>query len=472
MKRSEMLLMIATVPVDFLMLMFAAVCSYQLRFTDWALSLRAVTFELSFSSFIHLSIWVALLWLVIFASLKLYTPDANRKLANDFVRVITGCFIGLGIVAIYVMFTQQLFDSRFLVITSFIFSVVFVLLGRLVMRGVKSVLYRMGVGLRRVVLIGEDASIKDISIELNTRRELGYRVIGTFSSFSKAVEKKLLDVSTDEVIFVRPRFDDEALISAISFCHEHHITFKYAADLFSSYASHVTVHPLAGVPIVELRRTPLEGWGRVAKRLFDIIVSICVLVLFSPLYVLLIFLVFIDSGRPIIYKNARVGVRGALFTAYKFRSMYQKDCTGPQFGVSGKKALKKEEELIEKQNTRVGPIYKVGNDPRVTSFGRVLRRISLDEFPQFVNVLKGDMSIVGPRPHQPREVSGYIEEHKKVFTVKPGITGLSQISGRSDLLYDDEVRLDVFYIEHWSLLLDLIILVKTPFILFRRRRAL
>ena len=151
--------------------------------------------------------------------------------------------------------------------------------------------------------------------------------------------------------------------------------------------------------------------------------------------------------------------------------MYKKDCTGEQFGEGGLHAEELEQELIKKRSVRVGPIYKIKDDPRVTPFGRFLRRWSLDEVPQFFNVLKGEMSVVGPRPHQPREVANE-KGHRHVLVIKPGITGLAQISGRSDLSFEEEVRLDVFYIEKWRLLLDIIICLKTPFVLFRKRRAL
>ena len=151
--------------------------------------------------------------------------------------------------------------------------------------------------------------------------------------------------------------------------------------------------------------------------------------------------------------------------------MYKDDCTGPQFGSSGKKALKKEEALIEKQNSRKGPIYKVKDDPRVTPFGAFIRRWSIDELPQFFNVFTGSMSLVGPRPHQPREVAGYEKQHKTVFSVHPGLTGLAQISGRSDLSYEEEMKLDVLYIERWKLGLDIVVLLKTPFIIFKKRNV-
>ena len=192
----------------------------------------------------------------------------------------------------------------------------------------------------------------------------------------------------------------------------------------------------------------------------------------SPLMILSAIIILFETGRPIIYKNERVGIRGQRFFTFKFRSIFQKDCTGPQFGRAGLKAEVKEKDLIDEKSTKTGPIYKIANDPRVTSFGRFIRRWSIDELPQFFNVLIGDMSIVGPRPHQPREVQQYEREYPTVFTLKPGITGMAQISGRSDLEFEEEVRLDTFYLEHWSLILDFIILIKTPFILFKKRQKI
>jgi lipopolysaccharide/colanic/teichoic acid biosynthesis glycosyltransferase len=150
--------------------------------------------------------------------------------------------------------------------------------------------------------------------------------------------------------------------------------------------------------------------------------------------------------------------------------MWRRDCTGEQFGASGEAALQKEAQLIA-TSAKTGPVYKIKSDPRVTPVGRFIRRYSLDELPQFFNVLIGQMSLVGPRPHQPREVSQYQKHHKIVLAIKPGITGLAQISGRADLDFEDEVRLDTFYIEHWSWFTDLIILLKTPATVFKKTGA-
>jgi exopolysaccharide biosynthesis polyprenyl glycosylphosphotransferase len=305
--------------------------------------------------------------------------------------------------------------------------------------------------------------------ELTRRRELGYNVMRQLDKFDESAKHVIETLRPDEVILLNPRATETETMDAIDLCNDLHITFKYSADLFDTYATRMAVYPLAGVPIIELKRTPLDGWGRVVKRGFDVLISCFILLASSPALILVSLIILIETGRPIIYKNERVGLRGRHFFTYKFRSMYQKDSTGVQFGDSGQAALAREEELIKLHNTRTGPIYKIGNDPRVTPFGHWLRRWSIDELPQFWNVLKGDMSIVGPRPHQPREVIQYTKIHRAVFTLKPGITGLAQISGRSDLPYSEEANLDVFYIEHWSLSLDIIIFLKTPFVVFKKR---
>ena len=472
MKRSEVILMVLQVPLDFLMLIFAGVSAYYLRFTNWAIDMKPVVFEMSIFEFIDVAIWVALGWVIIFAVLGLYSINPNRKFARDLGRVIFACSAGLAAITVYIVFTQQIFDSRFLVAAGWGFAILYVGLGRFVMRGIKSLLYRGGIGLRRIVIIGSEEIAENITDVLKRRRELGYDVVATFEKYSKKLDRELKKLRLNEIIFTNPRADEAEALAAIQFCNQHHVVFKYCADVFATYSANMSVAALAGVPIVELKRTSLDGWGRVAKRIFDIVVSIFVILFLSPFLLLSSLIILLETGRPIIYKNERVGIRGRKFFTFKFRSMYKKDSTGSQFGKDGMRAEEKEQELIKKQNARKGPIYKIKDDPRVTRFGRFIRRWSIDELPQFFNVLRGEMSIVGPRPHQPREVDKYEKKYPIVFTLKPGITGLAQISGRSDLSFKEEMKLDILYTERWSLLQDLVIFIKTPFIVFKKRKVL
>ena len=341
MKRSEIILMVLQVPIDFLLLLLAGISAYYLRFTGWAVELKPVLFELSLGDHINIVSWVGLAWLVIFAIAGLYSTNPNRKLSRDLTRVVLACSAGLAVIAVYIMFSKQMFDSRFLVAAGWGFSVVYVGVGRMLMRGVKGMLYRMGVGLRRVVVIGSERITEEVADALKNRKELGYKVVGEYKKFDEEVGKKLSKLRLDEMIFTNPRADEKEALQAIHFCNERHIVFKYSADLFATYSTNMAVSPLAGVPIVELRRTPLDGWGRVAKRIFDIVMSIVVIVITSPIMLLSAVIVLFETGRPIIYKNERVGIRGRKFFTLKFRSMHQKDSTGSQFGEDGKKQRRK-----------------------------------------------------------------------------------------------------------------------------------
>lgn len=464
--------MIAQVPVDFIFLLLASATAYSLRFTDWAVGLKPVLFSFSMQEFLWTAYPVALGWLVIFALFGLYSTDPNRKLGSDIVRVFFACSVGLAGVAVYIMFAQQLFDSRFLALASWGVSVVYVVFGRIIMRGMKSLLYRAGIGKRRVVIVGPEKERSGIVATFQKRPELGYDVVESFDYISDRVFKTLETIRFDEVIVLSPKAREKETLQLLGYCNRRHKTFKYSADLFATYGANMAVYPVAGRPMIELKRTKLEGWWRVVKRAFDIVVSITLLIALSPLMLLSALIILVETGRPVIYKNLRIGIRGREFFTLKFRSMYAKDSTGPQFGEAGKKAEEREKKLIKKQSVKKGPIYKISNDPRVTPFGRFIRRWSIDELPQLFNVLAGDMSLVGPRPHQPREVDEYKDTYPIVFTLKPGITGLAQISGRSDLAFKEEMKLDILYTERWSILLDLIIILKTPFILFRGRKAL
>lgn len=472
MKRSEIVLMIAQVPLDFLLLLLAGATAYSMRFADWALAIKPVFFKFSLQEFLSVIYPVAGGWLIIFALFGLYSTDQNRKLGRDLVRVFFACSVGLAGVAVYVMFSQQLFDSRFLALAGWGFAVVYVALGRVCMRGLKSVLYRLHIGKRRVVLIGSKDQRDGIAKTFRSRSELGYDVIDVFDTISAGIFSRLDTLSFDEVIVLSPKAQEKEMLQLLAYCNRTHKTFKYSADLFATFGANMAVYPIAGLPMVELKWTKLEGWWRVIKRLSDIVWSLVCVIVFSPILLVSSLLIFFESGRPIIYKNLRVGIRGKEFFTLKFRSMYQKDSTGPQFGTAGLRAEAREKKLIVKHSTKQGPIYKIGNDPRVTPFGRIIRRWSIDELPQLFNVLRGEMSLVGPRPHQPREVDKYKDDYPIVFTLKPGMTGLAQVSGRSDLSFEEEMKLDILYTERWSSMLDFIILLKTPFILFQKRKAL
>jgi len=220
----------------------------------------------------------------------------------------------------------------------------------------------------------------------------------------------------------------------------------------------VHVSPVEGLPLVWVDQPQFTGAKRVAKRAMDVVASSVLLVLGLPVLLLIGLLVRLTSAGPAVYRSQRVGVGGRLFTVYKFRSMYA--------GADRMRA-----ELVDRNEVEGGVLFKMRADPRVTPFGRFLRKYSLDELPQLLNVLNGSMSLVGPRPPLPDEVQRYQTHAQRRMLVKPGLTGLWQVSGRSDLSWDEAVRLDLFYVENWSLALDVAILLRTVWAVVRSRGA-
>lgn len=471
MKRFELFFTFLQLPIDYLMIVLAGFSAYSLRYAEFIKSIRPIMFDLTWHTYWPIVLFVAGVWVIIFAFSGLYNADPNRRLLKDINRIFFACATGFAGITIYVFFTLQKFDSRFLVLMGWVLATLYVIFARAIIRGLKIFLYSRGYGLRKTVIIGTQNIASRIMENINNQPMLGYKLVGSFDSFDEEIAIKIKAFKPDDIIFADPKANQEEALSAIDFANENHLSFKYSADLLDTITSNITLSTIDDIPIIELRRTRLNIWGRIFKRIMDIIGSFILIIIFSPIYLIVSLIILLETGRPVIYKNERVGQKGILFFTYKFRSMYQKFCTGSQFGSQGQEALEKEKELIKELSIKKGPVYKINNDPRVTTFGRFIRRWSLDEFPQFFNVLVGNMSLVGPRPHQPREVDKYKKHHKIVLAIKPGITGLAQISGRSDLSFEDEVKLDTFYIENWRLLLDLIILIKTPFVVLSRKGA-
>lgn len=321
-----------------------------------------------------------------------------------------------------------------------------------------------------MVIIGDSKTTEVLIHEFSANKSLGYQVVKRFSNFNsddaEEFDRLLVTTDIDEVIQTDPNLTKAEVLRLYDFADERHLTFRYAADLLDAKVLRVEVTELAGVPVVEVKKTSLDGWGRVMKRLFDLVGSSALIILTSPIMLVATILIKIDSKGPVFFAKLddgsplyRVGQAGHLFRYFKFRTM-----------KPGTDSLRYSE--LAKYNLRNdSPLVKIKNDPRVTRVGKVLRRFSIDELSELFLVLVGSMSLVGPRPHLPEEVAKYQAHHKKVLTIKPGITGLAQVSGRSDLSFEEETKLDAYYIENWSLWLDLIILLRTPLAVFKSRKA-
>ena len=477
MKKSELIFSSLLVPLDFIMIVLAGVSAYYIRYADFFQKLRPVIFDLNFTPFFNGVLIISFFWIIIFAFSGLYSIKSAKKLVREIYRVILACSTGFVLIVVIIFVRRELFDSRFIVLAGYILAILYVALGRIIIRSIQRALFKNDIGLHKVILIG-DSKTSDILIhEFSKNNNFGYKIVKRLRGFDLETEHEMDEFiktsEVDEIIQSDPNLSKAEVLRLYDFADENHIIFKYAADLLGTKVLKTEVNEIAGIPIVEIKKTPLDGWGRIVKRFFDIIFSLMFLIAFSPLMLLTALIIKLDSKGPIFYLDYRTGQHNKKFLFYKFRSMLFHLCDGegPSASKEGNKIL---EELVadSKLNTRTSdPLHKIQNDPRVTRFGKFIRRWSVDELPQFLNVLKGDISLVGPRPHMTLETMRYENRHKKVFTVKPGITGMAQISGRSDLGFDEEVKLDTYYIENWSLLLDLSILLRTPLAIIKKRKV-
>ena len=473
MKRSELFFSFFIVPLDFAMIVLAGISAYYIRYTEFFQRFRPIIFDLEFYGYIKIVLLIALFWLVIFALAGLYNIKGAKKLVKEIYRVILACSTGLMLIVVLIFIRRELFDSRFIVLAGWVLAIIYISIARGLIRLVQRGLFKYGIGVHKVILVGNSKTTDNLIHEFSSQKNSGYEVVKRLRDFNIDTAQELAEFlksrQIDEIIQSDPNLTKAETLRLYDFTDEHHLIFKYAADLLGAKVLKTEVAEVAGIPIVEVKKTPLDGWGRIVKRIFDIIAAIFFIIFFSPIMVVAALFVKLDSRGPIFYKNERVSKTG-VFKLFKFRSMQIQHCVGQEYGDDS--ALKYEKGLIEKQNTKQGePVYKIADDPRLTRVGKFIRRYSIDELPQFFNVLAGNMSLTGPRPHQPREVARYEHHHKKVMSIKPGITGLAQISGRSDLSFEDEVKLDIYYIEDWSLLFDLAILLRTPLAVFKGRKA-
>jgi exopolysaccharide biosynthesis polyprenyl glycosylphosphotransferase len=273
------------------------------------------------------------------------------------------------------------------------------------------------------------------------------------ASFAEQLES----ARPDEVILNEGDFDEATVLEIVEAAHRAGVRVRLApktTDLLIERGEYV---PGQGMPLFELRPPVLAGADWALKRAFDLVVSGIVVVVGIPLWLLIAAAIKLDSRGPVLYRDPRIGVGEQEFGMLKFRTMVQ--------GAS------EQQDELEERNEAAGALFKIRADPRVTRVGRLLRKLSLDELPQLANVLRGEMSLVGPRPLPIRDYERLDEWHRKRYLVLPGITGLWQISGRSNLTFDDLVRLDFYYIENWSIWLDISILFKTPFAIVSGRGA-
>ncbi len=407
----------------------------------------------------------------IFRNERLYTPARGRRLLDEVYRIANGTTTAILLIMALTFFFQPLVFSRAVYVYTAITMVVLLSLARFVEHRIQARLRARGIGVDRVLIVGAGEVGKALMRTIIAQPNLGYQIvgfvdddpevgamdIGRFKALggSAQLPHLLHELSVNEVIISLPWSVRDKIVSIRDLCQRHGIITKIVPDLFQVSLSAVEIDDVGGVPLVTARDIRIGGVNSLIKRAIDLLLGALLFLIAAPIMLAVAALIRLDSSGPVIFSQERVGRGGKRFVAHKFRSM--------------RVGAEEERERLRILNEGTDALFKIKNDPRRTSIGRWIRRASLDELPQLWNVLRGEMSLVGPRPQIVAEVEQYQDWHKRRLEVSPGITGLWQVSGRSELTFDEMVMLDIYYIENWSPIMDVWILLKTiPMVLLAR----
>jgi exopolysaccharide biosynthesis polyprenyl glycosylphosphotransferase len=417
--------------------------------------------EVAWDHALDLAPLAVLVTLLLFARSGLY---GDRAVRPGFARIVASLFQVAVILFVYVLVEGIDFSSYYVFYGSLFFALFYVSGLRWIFERVTGALLRAAGYHRRAVLVGRGQHIDAVAhalqgsalqpvgfVALEPRKENGLKDMGPFEH----LERQFGEV--DEVLIADPDFPQDRAVELIDTCHRHGIKVRVAPSTMEILMDRVEFVPGQTLPLFELKPPVFEGIDFFIKRSFDIVTSAILILVLSPVLAATALAVKATSRGGAIYRSSRRGIGGARFECFKFRTMYAD-------------ADHRQDEL-EELNEKEGAIFKIRHDPRVTAVGRFLRRWSIDELPQLFNVLRGEMSLVGPRPLPDRDYERLEDWHRKRYLVLPGMTGLWQVSGRSELDFDELVRLDFLYLERWSVFLDLSIMLKTIPAVLRRRGA-
>ncbi len=459
-----------TVASDLLLINLAFALSYVARYQwQW---LRPVVFQEPYSGYYGQQLLLTVLLVLTFRQHKVWRRRRGEAWVDEMSRIISATASGIAIMMAISFFFQPTPFSRLMLVWTMLFIVVFLGLARLLRQWILSVLYEHGRLVDDVLVIGSGEVGRGIIRTLMARPDLGYRIVGYLDDGTEENNigsgrvphlGSYLDLrvilerypSMHTIFVALPGEMHRQILKILRIARAQDVRTQVVPDLLQMSLNHVEFINMSGIPMLGMREVRISRIGRIAKRIMDLVVVAVMSIpaLFASIAIALA--IKLDSDGPIFYTGVRVGQNGRQFKMYKFRSMVM--------GAEDQKVS------LSERNEAIGPIFKIKDDPRLTKVGRWLRRTSLDELPQLFNVLLGQMSLVGPRPPLPEEVEQYKPWQRQRMTVIGGITGLWQVSGRSNLTFDELCLLDIYYIENWSIALDTRILLQTiPHALFGR----
>lgn len=418
-------------------------------------------------------------WILIFAVLGLYHSSTYNRRLVEWGKIAIGAFIGILLVIGWEYVSDKsIFPARLVAAYSFGISFLLIVFEREILRFIRGIMFRFGYGIQRVLVVGNSPATRDIADNLSHTQKSGYKIVAIagpanvipsgldvvhFKSADAAL-KQLKDLQITTIIQTDLYENEEKNQRVLGVAQANHVSYSFIPGDPEFYAGKNTVDVFLGYPMISVSQTPLVGWGAIMKAIFDRFLSLLAIILLSPVFLILIILQKVLNPGPIFYVSKRLSQFSKPVQLIKFRSMsakYGKKDAAEEFMDMGRDDLAAE----------YREHHKVARDPRVTKFGHFLRVTSLDELPQLFNVLRGDLSLVGPRPILPQEVKFSRSRTALLHSVKSGVTGLWQVSGRSNLSFDERIELELFYAQNWSFWLDIKILFKTVAVVLRKRGA-
>ena len=422
-----------------------------------------VGFGASLSDYIPFALILSILLPITFKLDGVYQNRRGQSWYDQLYAIINATAKGTVVLLALTFGFRPLVYSRLLFLEAAVLIVLLTGLSRLVKGFIEARLRRRGIGVDRVLIVGGGELGRTVIRTIVARPELGYQIVGLVDDNPDKGHTdigrikglggldKLAEIvsaeTVDQVFITLPWMYHRKITGIVRECQKKRVRARIVPDLFQMSLSQVDVDDLGGIPLIGVREVTINRWQRALKRVMDVTLATIIGLLLLPLLGSIALAIRLDSPGPALFRQLRVGKSGRQFWCYKFRSMHQ--------------GAENDLERLKAYNEADGPLFKMRNDPRQTRVGRWLRRTSLDELPQFYNVLRGEMSLVGPRPPLPSEVAQYEAWQMRRLEVAPGITGMWQVSGRSNLTFDEMCLLDIYYIENWSPSLDIKILLQT-----------
>ncbi len=455
---------------DQLLIFAGFLIAYWLRYhADWPDALEPIVREVetanyvTFTAFLPITLLLIAVLSVLFITRGLYRQPPGTGFLDYVGIIFTSTLIGIALLIVIVFLVWPFFYSRLIFAFAGVTIVALLSAWRALLLRVRHWAWAHGIGQERVLVLGGGRQAQQVMDAICNQPNMGYHLIGYLDQPSAqppsdAPLAPLLGSLDDlarvvqahdihQIILALPQSQHERLLQLVQQCRLLGRDFLIAPELHALSFDRVDLVHVSGVPLLGFKELSLQGWNLAFKRALDLGLIALATPLLVPLCAVLVVLIRLDSAGPALFRQQRIGKHGQPFTCYKFRTM-----------VVDAEARRAE---LAALNEADGPLFKIRNDPRITRVGRLLRRSSLDELPQLLNVLRGEMSLVGPRPGLPCEVEQYAAWHRRRLEVTPGLTGLWQVLGRSNTTFDEMVRLDIYYAENWSLWLDVRILLQT-----------